>query len=203
MQIMSTADGIKIIVEVLKRILECWWLHHGASATDVRLRQVVATVTGGQGSCVRGQGQVQTAVAGGQGSCVGGRGKVQVTVPRGQGSCVRDQGQVQAPVPGGQDQTQRQQDEEHQAVGDMTTLLRTNRVQLIEALGYLDSVLDHLFSRSVITNEEMYNIKSHRVRFGQARELLDILATKGEGACAEFKSVLVKVNPHAATFLET
>ncbi|XP_035671324.1 uncharacterized protein LOC118412532 [Branchiostoma floridae] len=187
----------------LIQVLECWCMHHGACATDVRLQQVVAAVTGGQRSCARDQEQVQANVPEGQGSCTRDEGLVQATVPDDQGSDVRGQSQVQAAVPGGQGETQRQQYEEHQPPAEINTLLRTNRVRLVDALMYPEPVLDHLYSRCVINNEEMELIKSHSVRHEQARKLLDIIATKGTWGCAELKSVLAEVNPYAATFLET
>ncbi|XP_078578037.1 uncharacterized protein LOC144862970 isoform X2 [Branchiostoma floridae x Branchiostoma japonicum] len=187
----------------LIQVLECWCLHHGACATDVRLQQVVVAVTGGQRSCAIDQEQVQAIVPEGQGSCTRDEGLVQATVPDNQRSDVRGQSNVQAAVPGGQGETQRQQYEEHQPPADITTLLRTNRVQLVDALMYPEPVLDHLYSRCVINNEEMELIKSHSVRHEQARKLLDIVATKGTWGCAELKSVLAEVNPYAATFLET
>ncbi|XP_078660065.1 uncharacterized protein LOC144904796 [Branchiostoma floridae x Branchiostoma belcheri] len=179
---------------MLIEILESWCLHHGACATDVRLQQVVAAVTGGQGSCARGQDQEQPAPAApaGQGSCARGQDQVQPAAPAGQGSCVR-----------GQDQAH-QQFVVHQAPADIVTLLRTNRVQLIEVLRHPAPVMDHLYSGGVITTEEMDIIKGYRgTPQDRARELLDIIASKGERGCTELKSALAEVDPHAATFLET
>ncbi|KAI8521244.1 hypothetical protein Bbelb_009980 [Branchiostoma belcheri] len=202
---------------MLIEILESWCLHHGACATDLRLQQVAAAVTGGQGShargqdqvqpaapagqgsCVRGQDQVQLAARGGQGSCVRGQDQVQPAAPAGQGSCARGQDQVQPAAPAGQGLCVRGQDQAnqqfvvHQAPADIITLLKKNRVQLIEVLRHPAPVMDHLYSRDVITTEEMEIIKGYRgTPQDRARELLDIIASKGERGCTELKSALAE-----------
>ncbi|XP_078594441.1 uncharacterized protein LOC144872258 [Branchiostoma floridae x Branchiostoma japonicum] len=96
-----------------------------------------------------------------------------------------------------------QTDELQQGEDTITDQLNRNRPELVKALIYkVEQILDHLLSRNILSVEECAIIKANRVRQEKARTLLEIVVTKGEGACGVFLDVLKEVCPHAAEIVQ-
>ncbi|KAI8498541.1 hypothetical protein Bbelb_237430 [Branchiostoma belcheri] len=76
------------------------------------------------------------------------------------------------------------------------------RAQLVETLRHISPILDHLRADDVISLEENDRIRAARTPQDAARELLDMLETKGEQACTGFHKALKQVDQFAASLLE-
>ncbi|CAH1270762.1 DAPK1 [Branchiostoma lanceolatum] len=82
------------------------------------------------------------------------------------------------------------------------TPLTRNRPELVQALRHVEPILDRLLSRGILSQEKCDVIRTKETPQDKARELLDIVERKGEGAAREFKAVLEEVNPHAAGMIQ-
>ncbi|KAK6324470.1 hypothetical protein J4Q44_G00038120 [Coregonus suidteri] len=68
--------------------------------------------------------------------------------------------------------------------------IRNGRLHLIRRLQNLPLIVENLFQRKVLHEEEVSKIQAEVDRFDQTRRILDWVSAKGEAACYELLTIL-------------
>lgn len=83
------------------------------------------------------------------------------------------------------------------------SILKTNRVKLIEGIADPISVSDVLFSNGVFTDSLKQEVEAEKTPNGKVRKILDIVPKRGQHAFDKFyQALLVTNNTHVADLLK-
>ncbi|XP_078609941.1 uncharacterized protein LOC144881085 [Branchiostoma floridae x Branchiostoma japonicum] len=82
-----------------------------------------------------------------------------------------------------------------------STLLTTNREDLVKNIRFVEPFLDKLLQTNQLTGEECEVVRSGRTPQDRARALIDLVGTKGQEAFGHFRYALKETNPELADIL--